>query len=56
MAHDKQYKESSDLGLDIVEFGYPRPGDEYWSRVNHRVQVADKDMCVECAIIKRALP
>lgn len=56
MAHDGQYKEPDEDGIKIIAYDYPKPGDRYWSRVHHKVCTADKEMCVKCAIVERALP
>ena len=56
MAHDKQYKDSPFTSIIIKEYGYPRTGDKYWNRNQHRVDVADHDMSFKCAIIERRIP
>jgi len=40
MAHDNQCKDT-EVGYTVVRFGHPEPGDHYFNRYTHRVEVAD---------------
>lgn len=53
MAHDNQFKESMTEGMLVQKWDYPKKGEMYWDRVEHRAKEAVRDMGEKCLILVR---